>query len=212
MHSVHSDCVSAQCTCTQMRICWATWVVSMQKRHRIVFHCCIFSCISDACRVYFCGIIDPVNHYSLRLNVSVSVSASVRICNMCMHMQACLSMLATFSNAKFNKPNLIPCKYSLLFWLWMLFYYNEAAFFTRIILNPMQNLTQCNAPPLFTFFHLWMARTEKWWHFFLTMNFFLPTYSLLVYFKRPTTNIIRMHRTNYNWVSALNLFRSTWNF
>lgn len=191
---------------TDVCVCWVTSVVSMQKRYSMVFHCCISSCIA----------VMPVEYiFAVSLTqwiiTHTEIKCSVRMC-LCVHMQACLSILATFSNAKFNKPNFIPCKYSLLFWLWMLFYYNEAAFFARIILNPMQNLIPSDAAPLFTIFICEWHEYKNDDTFFLQRKMkWLSTKTLYAYSStlkdQPQTCRIW---TNHP-VSALHLFRSIWN-
>lgn len=85
-----------------------------------------------------------MNHYAQRLNATYASMWMYAY-----HMQyACMLEHVGWLhlvNTKFNKLNFIPCKYSLLFWLSMLFYYNEAAFFTHHIkYNAKFNSMQCN--------------------------------------------------------------------
>lgn len=106
-------------------------------------------CLGDvSIVVHFCGIIDPVNHYSQRLNAMyVSVCA-------CMHnMHACLSMLVVQHLPMQNSINWISFHVNILLCsgFGCYFYDNKAAFFTHHIepnaeFNSMRRNTQ-----LFTF-------------------------------------------------------------
>lgn len=117
----------------------------------------------------------------------------------CVHTQECSSTLAAFSNAKFNKPNFIPCKYSLFcsgfechFIIMKRLFYAH-----HIESNAEFNSMRCNT--IIYICYLWMAWKWKWWHFFLYKERvmvkykILLTYSSLVYFERAATNITHLN-------------------
>lgn len=118
----------------------------------------------------------------------------------CMHMQyACMLEHVGWLhlvNTKFNKLNFIPCKYSLLFWLSMLFYYNEAAFFTHHIkYNAKFNSMQCNTI-IYNFICEWHEnKNDDTFYLQRIYGYVKKIYcslTVLVYFKRPTNQRIVM--------------------